>query len=701
MIEAGQKIREFERRVMWRKRWLALQDRLALALTVGGLLSAAFVLYVRLRVVDFPVWAIAAAVFGVIAAALGVLWYATRAREREAAFLIDEALGLEDRVSSAALIIERGGPGREVEHALLDDAAQYISGKEASEVLPYRLPRWYGLAAAGLVVLGVAIFIPQKSLPGGEALAEERASIEIAGEQLEQAAQEVEQIAPRGTETATLAQEQAELGRALRRSNDTRAEALKKLGTLGERIQQRHDELASTRADEIVSIAQKRLGSALASISKPPARSNAKASEQPEPGTDQDKSGVEGSPDAGQGDRKDVDSAAKPKGKDAAGKPENSKDRQPKPSNIKEPKDGAESKSEDSAKGADAGGKSGQPADKGADKQKPSSEAGQSGANQQSSGQKTSQEKGSEEKGSQEKSSGQKSPAEAPKGEGPGEEPKGEPEAAAEQKDSGLFPTISNLPNAVTNAMTEQAAKALPSLSEQLLKKAEQLRANELKPEDIQQLRQAAEFLAKDLSQIAQSKELLQAVEQMARQINPEQLERVAEQLLNQEKVRKELEAAARLLSQNRQIRDFVAGLQRDLEKLEKPDQPGDRGPNGGDEKGPQLGGNRPGQDGTGAGRGGGRNPRGGPQNPAAGDSLNGKGKETRVGGVLERKPGGEYLYLQTRPGTGAARLPYSSAYPQYRRQAERSVERSNVPPHMRSVVRNYFDAINPDGRKQ
>ena len=78
-----------------------------------------------------------------------------------------------------------------------------------------------------------------------------------------------------------------------------------------------------------------------------------------------------------------------------------------------------------------------------------------------------------------------------------------------------------------------------------------------------------------------------------------------------------------------------------------------------------------------------------------------GKGQETKLSGNLQRGSGGEYLYLQSKAGAGAARAPYSSAYPQYRREAERSVERSQVPPRMRSVVRSYFDAINPDAAKK
>ena len=75
--------------------------------------------------------------------------------------------------------------------------------------------------------------------------------------------------------------------------------------------------------------------------------------------------------------------------------------------------------------------------------------------------------------------------------------------------------------------------------------------------------------------------------------------------------------------------------------------------------------------------------------------------KEAKASGNLQRGSNGEYLYLQTQAGAGAARAPYSTAYPQYRREAERSVERSQVPAHMRSMVRSYFDAINPDASKK
>ncbi len=79
---------------------------------------------------------------------------------------------------------------------------------------------------------------------------------------------------------------------------------------------------------------------------------------------------------------------------------------------------------------------------------------------------------------------------------------------------------------------------------------------------------------------------------------------------------------------------------------------------------------------------------------------MAGRGRDVKVSGAARRGSSGEYLYLPSQASTGSARAPYSTAYPQYRREAERAVRRSQVPPHLRSVVRSYFDAINPDGKK-
>jgi hypothetical protein len=246
---------------------------------------------------------------------------------------------------------------------------------------------------------------------------------------------------------------------------------------------------------------------------------------------------------------------------------------------------------------------------------------------------------------------------------------------------------------AAPDSISQQAAKALPRLSEELLKKAAELRADQLKPEDIEKLRKAAEFLARDLEQIGQSKELQKALQDMAGQIRPEQIEQVARELGNQEELKRELDAAARLLSENQQAKDMVAGLAGRLARMSDQRQSLDNKLQGGvpDKRG-RAGGDGP--------HGSNRDATGTAEELESARRLAGQGRESKLNGKPQERSGGEYLYLRSKAGSGAARAPYSSAYPQYRREAERSVQRTQVPPNLRSVVRKYFDAINPDAKK-
>src|SRR5436190_19005867 len=98
MIEAVERIKEFERRVMWRLRWAALRDAMARSLVITGLLSVFLVLYVRLKPIDLHWWIAVTTILAAVTAVLVLRWLLARATERDAAFAIDKILGLEDRI---------------------------------------------------------------------------------------------------------------------------------------------------------------------------------------------------------------------------------------------------------------------------------------------------------------------------------------------------------------------------------------------------------------------------------------------------------------------------------------------------------------------------------------------------------------------------------------------------------------------------
>src|SRR5437868_6851102 len=262
MNDAAAKLQTFERAVMWRRRWLALQDRVALALLASGLIAAAFALLSRLQIVRLH-WVVEIVAVITVMGALAWHWHRTRATGKEAAFLIDHEFALEDRLTTAHPILARGGPQRAVERALIDDAASRLVDKKAATVVPYRMHNWHAVALVGIAAFAASVMIPTKQLPGGQAIVEAQTDIQTAGEQLEQVGEAIAKLAPAESETAKLAKEQAELGRSFRMSPESRAEALKQLSALEERIRQRHTELAATHADEMVSVAEKRLRNAI------------------------------------------------------------------------------------------------------------------------------------------------------------------------------------------------------------------------------------------------------------------------------------------------------------------------------------------------------------------------------------------------------------------------------------------------------
>jgi hypothetical protein len=234
------------------------------------------------------------------------------------------------------------------------------------------------------------------------------------------------------------------------------------------------------------------------------------------------------------------------------------------------------------------------------------------------------------------------------------------------------------------------------------MKQALELKAGQLDEKDIRNLVNAAKLLSKDLEKLAQSKELRQALEEMARNINPEQLEQVARELSRQEGLKQELEAAARLLAENQQAREIVAGMAETVEPF-RDQLRGARGIDAPTGTQPRNRGDRGAANGGAAGDTKPKDTMG-----AAGETiepldlraqLENKGRAVRPGGRLGTGESGQSLYLQSKAGTGRARVPYSTAYPRYRRDAERRVVRSQVPPAMRSMVRSYFDVINPNDK--
>lgn len=654
MTATPKRLNQFNRGVMLRVRLLAVQDWTALCLLSSAAVSGVVILASRLAPLNslmepvsrVPLWALFSCAAASLVAAIIHLSrprscsFSAHATQSQAARLIDRTLRLEDRFATAQAIIAEARPLRPIEQALVRDVDSRVEPARPSSVAHYRIPnpagaaRCGGAAAlAGVLALAAGVLVAKTLQPVIKANVAPVELVET-GQKLEQSATEIEkEIAPE-TPTAQLAREQARVGRDLGQVRE--AEALRRLSSLAERLRARSEELRSTRADEIVSLAEKRFEAA---VTAPARQRGTRATES--------------------------DKHSAPEGSEEA----------------KSEKPGAASHEATSAESADEGKRVGDAAPRN-DSDNKTDTQGDSAAKRDPAKARpvtdpTSSEQSAADKGSSRAAVPANSPAareqvgtEKAEGAEPAPVPSGteQPttEAEAGEKKEGMG---SLLP-------LEQAAKLAPKLSEQLLQKASELRADQLKAEDIARIKQAAEALLGDLSNIQNSEELRRAFEQLARRVDPAQLEQVARQLMSQEKVRDELIAAMRLLTENRQAREMIAGFARRAAEAGARSSRQGSEPSGATADLGSLEARQPDS----------RRPLPSPS-----------GKRLKPEATTRGTSPAEFVYAKPKAGEAVARVPYTAAYPSYRRQAERSVERGQVPPHLRSLVKTYFDSINPD----
>jgi hypothetical protein len=699
---SGASITELELKIARRIRLLAVQDLAALAaLLSAALVLTAFVLYrfgvfeaqisegisIRARLVLCAVPLIASVAFLVIRGILSHRgkWHSKLdAVAAQADLIIDRTLGLDDRASTAGSIIRRGGPGGLMEEALVADTASRLDGVGPEQILEYRLPRLRSAATcpsstgwAIVLALVVLVGVLEFWLPAGSAQEMDSGTIAVmqtAGDNLEQSSKAIEQSIDPKTPTAALAKQQAELAHALKQSAAPgkrarakpidRSRALKELSALEEKLGARKDQLEGTKAPEIIGLAERRFQPALSeaarqlqtpSTARPararpePAGANPRLDKLPAPvnRNRENKTAGTSEPESKRESTQAVDKARSDK---------------PTPTASQEPRDTGppESSSGQGAAGSNQGTRAG-------DQVKPDARVPETTASE--------------------------TPQDVPKD---------------QTKETSL-------PSGVADALSSAA----PTLSQDLLKKAAEMRAGSLTAADIERFRKAAEGLlkdlsAKDLANLASSKEIQQTLQQLARQVDPKQMEQLAQQLLSQKEIRDELQAVGKLLMENRQAKETIAGFADKAREIAEEFQKRGFRP-GGPPNSMQAPLDPSGQAGIGASsppdmgsgeaqRSYGRGNRGAEAVKGMGRSGEMQRRSTPRGGLIDskaEKPEGEPIYASSRPGAAPARVPYSSAYPGYRREAERTVQRSQVPPRLRVLVRNYFDGINPDAEKR
>ncbi|MGP1310277.1 MAG: hypothetical protein ACTS27_08785, partial [Phycisphaerales bacterium] len=163
----------------------------SVAMAVGlGLVAADRVFALRL-----PVWALVAAPAALGFAATVLVAARLRAREGDAAVVLDSALGLRDRISSSLALerAARNGDASDPFFALArSDAERAAEGADVRRAIPLRFDNWWVAAPALLAgLVAAALYAPVFDVLGAEERRVERVALE---EERESAAEDIEAI---------------------------------------------------------------------------------------------------------------------------------------------------------------------------------------------------------------------------------------------------------------------------------------------------------------------------------------------------------------------------------------------------------------------------------------------------------------------------------------------------------------------------
>lgn len=242
-------IRRKVRGAQWRLHWISLCRRFLVTLAAASLVMALYVLLSRLFPLRVKPLALLPWVGGV-AGAWVILWtWLRRYPLLETAVRIDEALGLKERLSTALTI---KAPRNEAEAAVIEDAVEHARRIRPAQAFPMNMGRPFGRAFAALAVLvAIWLFMPQYDLLA-HARARNPEQSPVAVEARKEAVQQLENLAKElgeagKTDTPQVAQKLDHdlnaLARQIKDEKLTGEQAAAKMEKLGEKINQRRDEI--------------------------------------------------------------------------------------------------------------------------------------------------------------------------------------------------------------------------------------------------------------------------------------------------------------------------------------------------------------------------------------------------------------------------------------------------------------------------
>jgi hypothetical protein len=219
-----------------------LLDRLNLVLAVAGALVLAAILVQRLLAAPVLTWQAMAGCGALAAAAVAVLWYVARPTRMQVALLLDERMALKERFSTTLALSDSADP---FVLAARREAHARAEGLDVSKSFPIRVGRRWLVTSLCWAAAGAAVaFMPTLDLLGRQAaanlLAQQRDRAREASAEVNRVAARVEAMVKR-LDMPEVAAEVAQLAdiKPEGASEDIRREAIRKMGEIADRLQER------------------------------------------------------------------------------------------------------------------------------------------------------------------------------------------------------------------------------------------------------------------------------------------------------------------------------------------------------------------------------------------------------------------------------------------------------------------------------
>jgi len=183
------------------------------------------------------------------AALIGFIWgYSRPITVSETARWVDSKVRLQERLSTA-LEVARDDKATEWKSLIVSDAAKSVTGLKAKELVSFRLPKASQWALV-VLILGVGLgFVPEYRSKAAAAAKQDAAAIQQTGRELAKLTKRNLQTRPPAMDsTKKTLEEIQDLGNHLAKAQLTRGEALKELSSMTEKLKEQTRELAKDPA---------------------------------------------------------------------------------------------------------------------------------------------------------------------------------------------------------------------------------------------------------------------------------------------------------------------------------------------------------------------------------------------------------------------------------------------------------------------